>query len=509
MRFCLSNYLRCRGPLFALLFASAVLFASQEAAAERSSHSTSIPRDVVGQVLENRSFASPNWDTLLRPVASHLRIHGMGKVSIVFTEGKTLPPRARQGSTLLLRGWGRAPHRRLGRLSLRVSGAVTYRESGAMKLQLFLRRKGGKAPVRFFRVSLESAHPSVARVNSAPSFALLDHPCGASVANAAAEDSPALSPALSGLAVRETEVRTIADHLMVERYGADVHSQIAAFMNEADTVYVRDLDLTLSIVEQGSVDSSVLPGSIANSNTLLTTFQDYGLANEFLGTADVFHLFTTRNMNDNIIGLAYIGVVCAFPDSSFGLTQDINPALTPVVLAHELGHNFGAEHSSNGIMTAELGDPLPTGFATVSINQITSHVNLWGNICLDDTEVADPAPSVSLITSLKKNGMLRVVTNVAAVGTGCTLTLRASPQKANVSEGTAVWSFPSEAFSIDQTVSLGKVSPNAKVFLQAEHSCPDLTSTFSTAKALNPRANKQLKPNKFIQRMSLRFASLS
>jgi hypothetical protein len=75
----------------------------------------------------------------------------------------------------------------------------------------------------------------------------------------------------------------------------------------------------------------------------------------------VAHLFTGKNLDGSVIGIAYLGVVCDVNDA-YGLSQSrytTNFSLRVSLTAHELGHNWNAQHCDAsppcGIMCSSNG----------------------------------------------------------------------------------------------------------------------------------------------------------
>jgi hypothetical protein len=97
---------------------------------------------------------------------------------------------------------------------------------------------------------------------------------------------------------------------------------------------------------------------------------------------DLKHLFTGKDIDGSVIGIAYIGVLCAVPSLSFGVTQSYVEAANAGIFAHEIGHNFGSTHDSStrdGLMYPSISIPPAQRFSDVSLGEITSHLSKYGS----------------------------------------------------------------------------------------------------------------------------------
>ncbi len=207
------------------------------------------------------------------------------------------------------------------------------------------------------------------------------------------EDPGALPPALRA-ASSQLDVALVADRFFVQEV-PDPEGTALAILNGVDGIYSEQLGVSLRVVElqllsqdQGltSTDASTLLGQLS-SYTRLGNVQNPGLV----------HLLTGRNLNGSTIGIAYLNVLC---NSRFGvgLSEMLGSSLgaTTVLVAHELGHNFGAPHDNQGgsvcastpsgfIMNPSLISSADS-FSSCSLDQMALEVA--GATCL--SEIAEP-----------------------------------------------------------------------------------------------------------------------
>lgn len=211
-------------------------------------------------------------------------------------------------------------------------------------------------------------------------------------------DSARLKPLAHGT-LRRLDVATDADGEYFQLYGnPGTFNRIAAIINSADSVYRNDVNLTLNIsFQQAWVNPANDPYVSTDSFVILEDeFQAWWNANRGSVDRDAAHLFSGKNFDLSIVGLAYLNAVCANPSFSYGINQDLSSSfLRAQLFAHELGHNLSAVHdnqtpscpgvSCNGfgpIMCSFLQSSGSSTFSTCSQDDIDSFTHNNGS-CLN------------------------------------------------------------------------------------------------------------------------------
>lgn len=193
------------------------------------------------------------------------------------------------------------------------------------------------------------------------------------------------TPALA----RVVTISTDADSEWYQRYGEQSNAVIASLINATEAIYNRQLGLRFRIVKQ-HVYADASPYGTTDAGMLLSAFTrnaenaaNLGIdPNTFHQDVDLKHLFTGKDIDGSIIGIAYIGVLCAVPTLSYGITQHYMEAANAGIFAHELGHNFGAGHDSStrdGLMFPSISIPPAQKFSEVSLGEISGHLSKYGS----------------------------------------------------------------------------------------------------------------------------------
>jgi len=128
----------------------------------------------------------------------------------------------------------------------------------------------------------------------------------------------------------------------------DAIRAIVETINMIQAVYLRDLNITFSLIVRRDLISTSA-ADYTNNNALKLLDQNQARLDKILGSTgyDVGHVFSTAGG-----GLAGVGVVCMNDQKARGETGLDDPSgkiFAIDYVAHELGHQFGANHTFNGL----------------------------------------------------------------------------------------------------------------------------------------------------------------
>ena len=131
---------------------------------------------------------------------------------------------------------------------------------------------------------------------------------------------------------------------------ADAIAAQVTTMNRVNGIYERDLGLTMTIIPNN--DLIVYEGNpnddpFTNGDAYSMLFENQNNTDAIIGSAnyDIGHVFGT-----NSGGVALLGSICENGQKAAGVTGSFSPINDPFdvdYVAHEMGHQFGANHTQN------------------------------------------------------------------------------------------------------------------------------------------------------------------
>lgn len=147
--------------------------------------------------------------------------------------------------------------------------------------------------------------------------------------------------------LRQTDIAFDADYEFYVQNGSSVTNtvnDIENVMNLVEFNYAHDVLITYqtSTIVVRTVDPD--PYSQTDGGAILGEFAAYWNANHADVARDITHLMTGRDVDGNVIGVAYLTVIC---NPGYGFSQSrytTNLAFRAGLTSHELGHNWSAPH---------------------------------------------------------------------------------------------------------------------------------------------------------------------
>lgn len=192
--------------------------------------------------------------------------------------------------------------------------------------------------------------------------------------------------------LRVLELTTDADFEYVTLLGGanQANAEIQTILNMVEPVYESQLGITFTLGLQHTW-STADPFTGANDDAFVRNLAAWWEQNFPRSTnpRDVMHLFT-GDADKQGRGYAFIAVVCQNPSLAYGYSGYVNWAPGKfLITAHEMGHNFGANHVSaangadcaNSLMMAQLQFDTPLSFCQFSRTEIGNYL-ANNNACL-------------------------------------------------------------------------------------------------------------------------------
>lgn len=150
---------------------------------------------------------------------------------------------------------------------------------------------------------------------------------------------------------RVLSMTIVADTEFVAINSSDPAGAVMARINVVDGVYASQTGVALRVAHLELLEDNG-PLTQTDSGDLLVEFRDY-MRDSDLPQPGLTHLFSGKNFDSNIVGVAYLGVLCS-QNWGFGINEFRGSGSSgAMILAHEMGHNFGAPHDGSGACASE------------------------------------------------------------------------------------------------------------------------------------------------------------
>jgi hypothetical protein len=314
------------------------------------------------------------------------------------------------------------------------------------------------------------------------------------------------------------ELRVVIDGALISVKGSKENAlvHVLSAINTAEVIYTTQLNTIIRVVDIQTVASSKLASIDPYDNGGCSSFDPYCLLDQFTeyensnqsSGHDLSHLFTGRELNGSTVGLAFLGVVCDYPTAKYGLTQVKNfQSFTSLIFAHEIGHNFGADHdSATPSLMSPYIDSDNNSFSAFSLNEINTYLGSSGACVQSDISNPDPLLANFYIRSveiLNSGRFLLKAVPFSNVYNECDVSLFGATDKAYLEEESiSVSAIPLQTFNSSQgrvklrVAAMPKdVSGSRRLYFRLKVECTGITSfsdietlTLGAAGALNKSA---------------------
>lgn len=191
----------------------------------------------------------------------------------------------------------------------------------------------------------------------------------------------------TSMACYEADLAIASDRLMFNKYGSNVENHNIAVINTITPNYASSF---IHVIQFNIVTQFVVTGtdpwtSSTVPDQLLTSFQAWGNAGNFGVPFDIGELWTDRDFNGGVIGIAFLSGVCN--SLKYHCLQDFssNADFLRVLTAHEIGHNFSCFHDASGCPGGFIMCPsvnTSNTWSSASINSVNNFLPGLINTCL-------------------------------------------------------------------------------------------------------------------------------
>lgn len=192
-------------------------------------------------------------------------------------------------------------------------------------------------------------------------------------------------------------------------------------INRVNGIYEKEIAVTMQIIGNNHLliytNAASDPYTGNDDGAMLD--QNITVCNNTIGSAnyDIGHVFSQGSQS----GVAYKGVICNNSYKAGGVTGNLSPQGDPFdvdYVAHEMGHQFGADHTQNnncnrngatavepgsastilgyaGICSPNVQNNSDAYFHGISLGQIGAHITGSGGNCAVVTNLSNQAPVIS------------------------------------------------------------------------------------------------------------------
>jgi len=309
---------------------------------------------------------------------------------------------------------------------------------------------------------------------------------------------------------RQIEISLIGDTAFQAAESSDPTAAMLARLNIVEGIFSEQVGLLILATDVRLMQAGADPFTATKGSTLLEQLGAYRSATPEVRARGLAHLMTGKDLDGTTAGIAYVRTVCDVERGVSVSSRSYGTTISALIMAHELGHNFGAEHdgeagtacasTSGGFIMA----PSVSGYATFSQCSLNTMEPVIASAdCVTEALFADVTVDAGVTSVTGEGGLpftlpfvVRSTGNAAAQDAALTITL---PNNAAFTIESATSSLGSCSVSgLTATCSFGTmpVDASANVTVIARSSSAAVFSVQARASAANDRLtsnnNRQL-----------------
>ena len=168
----------------------------------------------------------------------------------------------------------------------------------------------------------------------------------------------------TGLAIpQQIDIGVVADVEFFQLEGANTEAAMLGVFNTVDGIYTADVGVQINVPETVVFSAEADPFSATDVGAILSELATYKDTTPAFQAQGLLHLFSGKDVDSSsgssVVGAANVGVLCE-PRFGVGVTEArFSASINALIVAHELGHNFGAPHDTEAGSACENA---PAGF---------------------------------------------------------------------------------------------------------------------------------------------------